>query len=55
MEVSENQANPNWRLVWMLSSGEGGGGQRRHGGPGLPTRAASASTLGPARGWSRTN
>ena len=24
MEVSENQANPNWRLVWMLSSGEGG-------------------------------
>ena len=35
--------------------GRGGGGQRCHGAPGLPTRAASASTLGPARGWSRTN
>ena len=24
MEVSENQANSNWKLVWMLSSGEAG-------------------------------
>ena len=24
MEVSENQANSNWKLVWMLSLGEAG-------------------------------